>query len=361
VPASAKRTSEPVAAPPQASPVAAAAADINVKAHLVRIPKGGPAGSNPVPPTVDISPVSPKKGGTGRWLVFVVILAGSYFYFKGKPDQNESSCNAAFDAGSKALLAKDIVGARSQALVANGVCTGASRSKVQSLQTAIESAESAATGCLHSFRAIDGYLEDHKLTSARNALNQLSSTCSANSNAEEDSKKLREAVAATQAAQSKLREALDAKNLAAAKTAYGQLAGLNRENDDLASLKSELDQLTADAAAAAEAPLVVAPPEPAPAQAVLPARVQVMDMPRATLSPPGRKPEADNGTNVKAEMAASFLRDAETALSQKKFDAAKTYVDSARRMDPNNPRLDSMLQQIRDREHQVLQQESTLR
>jgi hypothetical protein len=329
----------------------------------VAAPKAAPARRAPASPTVDTSPAPPKKGGTGKWIVLAVILAGLFFYFKGKPDQNELSCNEAFAAGNKALLAKDIVGARSQALLANGVCTGASRSKLQSLQTAIESAESVATGCLHSFRAIDGYLDDHKLTSARNALNQLSSTCSADPNTEEDRKKLSAAVAATQAAQSTLREALDGKNLAGAKTAYGQLAGLNRENDDLASLKNELDQLTADAAAAAEAPPVVAAPapEPAPIQAVAPAPVRVMEAPRATLPPPSRKPETDNGAGVKAEMAASFLRDAEAALSHKKFDAAKTYVDSARRMDPNNPRLDSMLQQIRDREHQVLQQESTLR
>jgi HEPN domain-containing protein len=360
----AKRTSEPVAALAQANSVPPIASEVHMpEASPVPASKAVRARGTPTSPAVDIPPVPPKKGGTGKWVVLAVILGGLFFYFKGKPDQNELSCNAAYDAGNKALLAKDIVGARSQALIANGVCAGASRSKLQSLQTAIESAESIATGCMHSFGAIDDYLDDHKLTSARNALNQLSSMCSADSSAEEDRKKLSAAFAATQAAQFTLREALDAKNLAGAKTAYGQLAGLNRENEDLVSLKNELDQLTADAAEAAEAaPVVAAPaPEPAPAQAVSPAPVRVMEAPRATLPTPSRKLETDNGANVKVEMAASFLRDAETALSQKKFDAAKTYVDSARRMDPNNPRLDSMLQQIRDREHQVLQQESTLR
>jgi len=239
VPAPAKRMPEPGAAPAPASPAASVTADIPVpKASPVRASKEARARSAPVPSAVDTSPVPPKKGGAGKWIVFAIILASLYFYFKGKPDQNELSCNAAFDAGNKALLAKDIVGARSQALVANGVCTGASRSKLQSLQAAIESADSVATGCVHSFSAIDGYLDDHKLTSARNALNQLSSTCSANPEAAEDRKKLSAAVAATQAAQSTLRDALDAKNPAGAKAAYGQLAGLNRENDDLTSLKN---------------------------------------------------------------------------------------------------------------------------
>lgn len=356
----AKRTLEPAAAPAQA--VRAAAAVPVPKASAVPVPEAAPVLGTPAPFPVDTPPVSPQKGGAGKWIALIVILAGLFLYFKGKPDQNELSCSAAFEAGNKALLAKDMAGASSQALLANGVCTGASRSKSQSLQAAIESAESASTGCLRNFRAIDSHLEDHKLTSARDTLNQLSSTCSADPDAAEDRKKLSAAVAATQAAQATLREALDAKNVAGAKTAYGNLVGLNRENVELASLKGELDQLTAAAAAAAEAPPVAAAtaPEPPPIQAIAHAPVRAMEAPRSFL-PPSHKLETNSGAVVKAEMATSFLRDAETALSQKKFDAAKTYVDSARRMDPNNPRLDSMLQQIRDREHQVLQQESTLR
>lgn len=353
-----RRTPEPAAAPAQAVPAAAAPAPA---APAVPVTEAVPVRGTPAPSPANTPPVQPKKGGAGKWVAIGVILVGLFLYFKGKPDQNELSCNAAFEAGNKALLAKDMAGARSQVLLANGVCTGALRSKSQSLQTAVESAESTSTACLRSFRAIVSHLDDHKLASARNALNQLSSTCSADPDAEEDRKKLTDAVAAAQAAQTTLREALDAKNVAGAKTAYGVLAGLNRENGDLASLKNELDQLTAAAAAAVEPTPVAAAPasDPAPTQAVAPV-VARAEAPRPIL-PPVRKPETDNGAGVKAEMAASFLRDAESALSQKKFDAAKTYVDSARRMDPTNPRLDSMLQQIRDREHQVLQQESTLR
>lgn len=362
----AKRAAEAAAAPaPAVSAAPAAAAAPVPDASAAPAPKAAsraaPARTTPAPVPADAPPVPPKKSGNGKWIVLGVVLVGLFFYFKGKPDQNELACNAAFDAGNKALLAKDIAGARSQALQANGVCTGASRSKAQSLQAAIDSAESASTGCLRSFRAIDSHLDDHKLTSARDALNQLSSSCSADPDAAESRKKLGAAVAATQAAQATLREALDAKDVAAAKTAYGRLAGLNRENGDLGSLKNELDQLTAAAAAAAEAPPVPAAPEPAPVQAAAPTPVRAIDAPRPFTPPPVRKLETDNGASVKAEMAAGFLRDAEMALSQKKFDAAKTYVDSARRMDPNNPRLDGMLQRIRDREFQVLQQESTIR
>ncbi|NHZ39923.1 hypothetical protein [Massilia aquatica] len=343
----------PAARPGPAGPAVPAAAAGPAVAAREGV-RGTPP-SFPVPP----APVAPKKGGFGKWVVLAVIAAGLFLYFKNKPDQNEVACNAAFDAGNKALLAKDMAGARSQALLANGSCTGDLRNKAQSLQTALESAESASSGCLRSFRTIDSHLDDHKLASAREALNRLSSRCSAEPDAAQARGKLTAAVVATQAAQAILREALDANDVAAAKTAYARLLGLNRENPDLASLKKELAQSVAAAAEAAVTRAVAAAPEPA--RPVAPAPVRVQEAARPSPPPPSRKQEADSGAAVKAEMAGSFLREAETALSQKKFDAAKTYVESARRMDPNNPRLDSMLQRINDREHQVLQQESTLR
>ena len=64
---------------------------------------------------------------------------------------------------------------------------------------------------------------------------------------------------------------------------------------------------------------------------------------------------------MRNDMAQSFLRDAERALLEGKFDAAKTYLDSARRVDPTNPRIDSLSRRIRDREHQVLQTETTIK
>jgi hypothetical protein len=57
----------------------------------------------------------------------------------------------------------------------------------------------------------------------------------------------------------------------------------------------------------------------------------------------------------------AFLRDAETALAQSRFDAARTYVDSARRIDPGNAQAARLLQRIRERELQVLRNETTIR
>ena len=64
---------------------------------------------------------------------------------------------------------------------------------------------------------------------------------------------------------------------------------------------------------------------------------------------------------MRNDMAQSFLRDAERAMADGRFDAAKTYLDSARRVDPNNPRIDSLSRRIRERERQVLQTETTIK
>jgi len=361
----------PVVAPAPATPAAAPSAPPAQPPQAVQqasspIPARGAPTSSPV--ETERKPA--KKGGVGKWIVPVVILAGVFLYFKGKPDQGELACNAAFEQGNKALLAKDLAGARLQATTASGVCVGTSRSKAASLQAAIDAAENTSTGCLRNFRLIESHLDDHKLVSARAALNDLSSTCSADADAAAWRSKLGKAVATAQGAQEALRTALDNKDLAQARLGFQQLANANRENPDLPALKDEIDQLAAANAAAVAAAAEVAAPTPpdSPAAVATPFNIAPMPTvaaPRAVEAPrertPTRRIETDNAPNPKAEMAAVFLRDAETALAQKKFDAARTYVDSARRMDPGNPRLDSLTQQIRDRERQVLQQETIIR
>jgi hypothetical protein len=100
-------------------------------------------------------------------------------------------------------------------------------------------------------------------------------------------------------------------------------------------------------------------PGAAPVQRA-PSQVQEPAAPRAPTAPTASGTQ-DAGAAQRTSMATMFLRDAEQALLQRKFDAAKTYVESARRADPNNPQLDSMMQQIRDRERQMLQEETTIR
>lgn len=334
---------------PVARPAPAAAAVAPGPATVTTPPTAHPAAPAAVPPP-------PKKNGVGKWIVAALVLILVVAYLRGKPDPAELACNTAFDAGTKAVASKDLAGARVQATTANGVCMGASRGKAASLQAAIDAAENTSTACLRSFRTIEGHVDDHKLASARSALNELSSVCSVDADAAAWRAKLAVAVADAQTVQAALRTAIDGKDLGQSKSLLQKLLNANRENPDSPALKGEVDQLAAELAVAAVAP-PAAVPAPAAPEAVAAPPASAIAPPRAV----ARRNEPDNGASAKTEMAAAFLRDAETALAQKRFDAARTYVDSARRMDPSNPRLDSLTQQIHDRERQVLQQEIIIR
>ena len=60
-------------------------------------------------------------------------------------------------------------------------------------------------------------------------------------------------------------------------------------------------------------------------------------------------------------MAQGFLRDAEAALRQMKFDTAKTYVESALRVDPKNSQANVLSRRIRERELQYLNEETSIK
>ena len=71
--------------------------------------------------------------------------------------------------------------------------------------------------------------------------------------------------------------------------------------------------------------------------------------------------QAQMQAQMEAQMAQGFLRDAEHALARGQFDAARTYIDSARRVDPYNKQADALAHTVRERERQVLQNETTIR
>lgn len=343
------------AAPMPAAPVPAAPAAVRAK-RAKSAPTPAPVAQPAASPAPHVpEPVPPKKGGSGKWIVGGIVLVLVLLYNVGKQDTSQVDCDTAFDLGTKAVASGDLAAAREQALRASAVCVDRARSKADALQAAITQAETTGNACLRSFRSIESMIQDHRLGSARENLNQLTTACSANAAATELRNQLGEAQAAAQAAQGELRNALEAGDVALAKTAFAKLAGINREDPDLPQLKAEVDTLVAaaEAAAAAAATAAAEPVQPAEEGAPLAAPQQRPADNREAASMRNTDPNAAQ----KSSMASMFLRDAEQALAQRKFDSAKTYVESARRIDPDNPRLETLMQQIRERERQVLQQE----
>lgn len=307
---------------------------------------------------------SKKKGGKGRWVVAGIVVTLVALYNIGRNEQESNAqmdCNTAFDLGSKAVTTGDLEGARGYALRAVATCTDGQRGKADALQGAIAAAEKTNDACTRTFRTVESQVQEGRLVRARKGLDALSTTCAAKPAADVLRDQLSDAQTAERAALVELRNAIEARDAAQSKVALEKLTGLNRENADLDGLKAEVKELS-EAFAAEEA----ANAEAATAAAntpVVETRVPATPIAPRVLDRPVSQVASRNSETIdsRASMVSTFLRDAEQALGQRKFDAARTYVDSARRIDPNDPRLDSLMQQIRDRERQMLQQETTIK
>ena len=345
------------AAAPAPKPAAVPPAQAEPKVAPKPVPPAPPV---PVPPAETATP--PRKWP--RWLAGIAVLALVIVYMNGKPgSKNESACNDAIDSGLKLVADGSLDGARGKLATARLACSGKSGAKADDLQAAIGRAGAASSGCQRSVKAIETALDGKRLQSAGEALGKLDADCAGAATVDSLRKQLARQQAAAASVQVGVRQALDARDASAAQNGIARLEAIDREYPELSQLKADLQAL----ATPEPAPVVVPTPAPAPAPAPAAAPVETAPVRSVPREPaPARvveraAPAVDNGAAQRNDMAQSFLRDAERALLEGKFDAAKTYLDSARRIDPTNSRIDSLARRIRDREHQVLQTETTIK
>ncbi|MGK5053227.1 hypothetical protein [Janthinobacterium sp. RB2P8] len=317
------------------------------------VPAPAPAPAAPVPPS------PPRKWL--RWLGGLAVLAVVIVYMNGKPGgKNDAACNDAIDSGLKLVANGSLDGARQKLATAKNVCTGKSSAKADDLQAAISKAGAASGSCQRGVRAIERNIDGHQLQSAARGIAALDADCAGASSVASLRKQLVRQQAAAASVLVGVRQALDGKDATAARNGIARLEAIDREAQELPQLKADVQALSAapapapvSAAAPVEtAPVRVVPTEPAPARAV--ERSAVAERRPLETAP------ADSGAAMRSEMAQSFLRDAERSLLEGKFDAAKTYLESARRVDPGNARIDNLSRRIRERERQVLQTETTI-
>lgn len=302
-------------------------------------PRPPPAPDRPAAAAVAPVPEQPPSQLI-KLVAAIVVLALAYgsFYFWQKPGKLELACNAAMSEASMKLAAGNMAGAHSQAADLASRCDGPAKAQASEMLAALDRQQQASQAdCDRKLRQLDSQFVDRRILSARNGLDQIDGAC-ADSAAARD---LRQRVAATQAKTSaleaKVRADIREGHLIEAKAGADQLAQLNREHPDLASLKSS-----------------IAAAEMASQQAVVPAPPAVIATPAAVFSAP---PAAAN----QGDLVSTFLRDAEQALAQRRFDAAKTFVDSARRIDPNSAQATSLLRRIKDQELQYLREETSIK
>ena len=319
------------------------------------VPAPAPAPAAPVPPS------PPRKWL--RWLGGIAVLAIVIVYMNGKPGgKNDAACNDAIDSGLKLVANGSLDGARQKLATAKNVCTGKSSAKADDLQAAIGKAGAASGSCQRGVRAIERAIDGHQLQSAASGIAALDVDCAGAASVDSLRKQLARQQAAAASVLVGVRQALDGKDAAAARNGIARLETIDREAVELPQLKADVQALSA-AAAPAPAPVSVpAPLETAAARSVPtePAPVRAVERSAVAERRPLETSPVDSGAAMRNEMAQAFLRDAERSLLEGKFDAAKTYLESARRVDPGNARIDNLSRRIRERERQVLQTETTI-
>jgi hypothetical protein len=264
-------------------------------------------------------------------------LAGAYLI--SKPSKKEYACDQALNQAAALLADGDALNARAQTLLAMASCSGEAYVRAGELQSAADKVFAAQANCERSFRRIGSQLAEHRLQSARGMIDQLDTACADSLQGKGLRTQIETGQAAAATAEAEMRKQLAEGDLRAARGAFDQVSANNREHPELAALRQEL---AAGIKARESAPPMNAPREeqPEPAQT---------GRPQPTL------PAMATVPNPQTEMAQSFLRDAEAAMNQLKFDAAKTYVESARRIDPGNTLAATLARRIKERELQYLQ------
>ncbi|MGF6739726.1 hypothetical protein [Paraburkholderia atlantica] len=305
---------------------------------------------------VDTSPsTKPKKPRKFlRNVVIGAIAVIALLAFIGRGSNNRDiECTQHIDEGTKLVQSGDLAGASEQSKLAATSCTGNLAAKATELQSLVTTALATRAQCTRAYDTVASRMHDGRLSAAISGLNQLPLACAGSADASQIKDQVEQASTTADAAEQRARTAIAAGDAVAAVAAADDLARLDRFRPILPSLRAQIASIPATKTTGLATEPAAPASEPEPAIAAQPP-------PILRAAPHPTQPAAPV-FDAQAMAARQFLSDAQTALEQNRFDAAKTYIDSARRMDPNNPRIDALARVVRDREHAVLQDETTIK
>lgn len=340
-PASAAAEASAAQAPAAAAPPTAASTPATAGPAPGReAERGAAAPAFPPPPA---AAVPPRRRRRAPWLLLSLAGLGVAGYLQWR-SAHDGPCQDALSVAARLLAQGDATGARSQAVLAQSVCRGDAAARARALQASADQALAARAACTRALQGARAHLDARRLRSARTQLDELDAACARADGAGALRQRLEQALRTADATADSARKQLVLGDTRGAQASLNLLQTQDREHPELQSLRAEL-----------RSALAVPPPAPAPAPVPPVSRAPVP----APASPPAAPaPVPGGGTPV---LAQSFLRDAERALAQSRFDAARTYVDSALRIDPGNAQAASLLRRIRERELQVLREGTTIR
>jgi hypothetical protein len=307
-----------------------------------------------VKPQVQVSPPSPSQSSSKKLRNFVVLAVaaiGTYTFINHGPSQSAKECESAVEQAATSLKNGDLTAARMEASRGGLACGGEQNADKLAviLQTIDQQEAEIQRKCNVATRPIAAMLSGHRLTSASSALDRLSPACAEMDVTTELRHQLGRATTMAAAVSEQIKTALAEGNADSARRLIGDLEKADTENSLLPQWRAAVVRLEA-----AQTP-AFAPPNSAPATELRTSPYMHQAPSMANSRPANVPPQSSQN-----EMARQFLSDAESALAQKRFDAARTFAESARRLDPNNPRVRALTRAIQERERQVLQEETTI-
>ncbi|MET1114208.1 MAG: hypothetical protein ABWY08_04525 [Comamonas sp.] len=343
-PAAPAPTPEPVGVP---SPAAPAASEKPAKPPAVQAP--APQVQSPASPQ---TPKSKAPGGAGTpavpaprarkrshklWIGVALVGVLAYGLWNSKPAAPDA-CDQALSQVQSAMQQEHAQQARQHAQAAIAACKDKERARLAKnahdgaqalLKTQAQAQARAAQqqrqqqlACESSNRQIAGHLRSGRLVSAWQNLQRLEPACREMGETQALIAQFEGMRATAGKATVDARAQLAQGALAQARTSLEVLASVNRESDDLPELRAVLNKAR-----------------------------------QAPVEGPGR-PASESGaqTAAQSELLRSFLRDAENSMQQRLYDRAKTYAESAQRIDPRNPEVARLLRRIKEHEMSYLRE-----
>ncbi len=302
--------------------------------------------SKPAAPAAPTAPTASPRGNPLHKLLAGAALAGVLVYwFWDSPPSGPDACDQSLALAQSATQQENAQEARQYSQEAMGACKDTARARLaktadesaqallktqlqakaraeqQSRQLEQQQAQQQAQqrmACEGVNRLTASLLQTARLDSARQNLQRVDDACRQMGETQALSAQLGGLQATANKATADASAHLADGALGPARTSIEVLASVNRESADLPELRAALNKAQAAMADAA----VRSAPAPAPA--------------------------------VQTELLRSFLRDAEASMQQRLYDKAKTYAESAQRIDPRNPEVARLLRRIKEHEMSYL-------
>lgn len=338
-------------------------------------------------PSTQTPPLPPQaqKSSFGKWLLILIVLGvvGFFGYKKLNLAGGEDAiCEQSITDVTGMLAIGDANGALINIKEVLPNCSGDSKNRLTELQNAANVALKVQTAtCNDALKQLERTFNRNELLSARKALDKLPANCESFNQAQNLKEKIVQKEDLVKTAEADFDSAISANNFDMAKIALNQLQEATREHANLERMRSQLDEAIRNAQTPDPAPVQVPTPAPAPVQNNAAPVNHQQSQPQVTNSvrdwvdanrrvsnnqvqapAPANLPNnaADIERAAQNRMTQTFMAEAQNAVQLRRFDVARTQVQNALRVDPNNKDAQLLLRRINDLQLQSLRNQTTI-